>query len=115
MIDQLIAEYVDFTLKVKNDGMLDFNVKADIMQKMAGSLAQLVPLVNGGEAELQIKREEHAMNLQAKQQELALKQQEHQMKLGQSQSSHMMKLQQSQESHQNALRQSVQNKSKQTK
>lgn len=108
MIEQLIAEYIDFTLTTKNDPVLDVNVKSDIMQKMAGALAQLVPLAQGGEADLQIKREEHAMNLQMKQQEMAMKQQEHQMKLQQSETDHQLKLRQSQDNHQNSVVQSQQ-------
>jgi hypothetical protein len=106
MIEQLIAEYVDFTLQIKNDEMLDKNVKSDIMQKMAGSLAQLVPLVtNDGQAELQMRQQEHAMTLEMKQQELAFKQQEHAMKLQQSQTDHQLKLGQSQQSHEAKLKQ----------
>lgn len=110
MIDQLVAEYVDFALQVKNDPNLNRDVKSQIMLQQAQALAQLVPLMNGQEAELQMKQQEHAMNIEMKQQELAFKREEHQMKLQQSQSSHMMKLQQAQESHQSALVQSEQKK-----
>jgi hypothetical protein len=109
MIEQLIAEYVDFTLQTKNDPILDVNVKSDIMQKMAGALAHLVPLVtNDGQAELQMKQQEHAMTLEMKQQEMAMKQQEHEMKLQQSQADHQLKLRQSQINHTNTLVQSQQ-------
>jgi hypothetical protein len=106
MIEQLIAEYVDFTLQTKNDPVLDVNVKSDIMQKMAGALAQLVPLVtNDGQAELQMKQQEHAMTLEMKQAELQFKQQEHAMKMQQSQADHQLKLGQSQQSHEEKLKQ----------
>jgi hypothetical protein len=109
MIEQLIAEYVDFTLQTKNDPVLDVNVKSDIMQKMAASLAQLVPLVtNDGQAELQMKQQEHAMTLEMKQAELQFKQQEHAMKMQQSQADHQLKLRQSQDNHSNSLVQSQQ-------
>jgi hypothetical protein len=106
MNEQLINEYAMFALEVRNDAVLSVPVKAQTMLQIAQALAQLVPLMAGPQAELEMRQQEHAMNLEMKRQELGMKAQEHEMKLQQSQADHQLKLQQSQDNHQNSLVQS---------
>ena len=108
-LEQVIAEYMDFAVSVKNDPNLNLDKKSQAMLQTAQALATLVPLAsNDKEAELQLKAKEHEMNMQSKQQEMAMKRDEHLMKLQQSQADHNMKLQHAQENHQNSLVQSQQ-------
>lgn len=105
----LISEYMEFSSEVRNDQNLGANVKSQVMLQMAQALGTLVPLVkDDGQAELQMKAQEHQMNLQMKQEEMKMKQQEHAMKLQHSQTENQMKLQQSQQNHAASLVQSQQ-------
>jgi hypothetical protein len=47
MIPELVAQYVEFTLSVKNSNTLGEPVKAQIMLQMAQALNVLVPLATG--------------------------------------------------------------------
>jgi hypothetical protein len=109
-IEQVIQAYMQTALAVQGDPNLNLQVKSQAMLQMAQALSTLVPLTtaDNGQAELQMKAQEHQMNLAMKQKELEMKQQEHVMKLQHSQAENEMKLQQAQQNHANSLVQSQQ-------
>lgn len=104
-IEQVIQAYMQNALAVQADPNLNLQVKSQAMLQMAQALGTLVPLTtnDNGQAELQMKSQEHQMNLEMKQAELQMKAQEHQMKMQHSQAENEMKLQQAQDNHESKL------------
>jgi len=100
-LEQVIQAYMQNALAVQADQNLNLQVKSQAMLQMAQALGTLVPLTtaDNGQAELQMKAQEHQMNLEMKQAELGMKQQEHAMKLQHSQSENEMKLTQARDNH----------------
>jgi hypothetical protein len=109
-LEQVIQAYMQNALAVKASQQLNLDVKSQAMLQMAQALGTLVPLTtaDNGQAELQMKAQEHQMNLAMKQEEMKMKAQEHAMKLQHSQAENEMKLQQSQQNHEASLVQSQQ-------
>jgi hypothetical protein len=109
-LNALIMDYMTFAAETRSDKNLNVNIKAQVMLQVAQALGTLVPLTtaDNGEAELQMKAQEHQMNLEMKKAELGMKAQEHQMKMQHSQAESQMKLQQAQQNHANSLVQSQQ-------
>ena len=109
-LEQVIQAYMQNALAIQGDTNLNLQVKSQAMLQMAQALGTLVPLTtaDNGQAELQMKAQEHQMNLEMKQAELGMKQQEHAMKLQHSQAENSLKLQQTQQNHENSLVQSQQ-------
>jgi hypothetical protein len=97
MLNQVIAEYIDFAISIKNDTTLGPPVKADIMGKMATALASLVPLIGADPAlEQQMAAEKQQqdmqMALQKHQQDLQMTQDKHQNDLMMQQQKHQLNL-----------------------
>lgn len=113
LLEQLIAQYIQYASSIVQNQNLGDNVKPDMLLKMAQSLNTLVPLGTQGQdkqVELELKAREHQMTLQAKQAELEFKAQEHGMKMRQAQENHEHSLVRGQQAHQMKLAQ--QNKPK---
>ena len=100
-LEQVIQAYMQNALAVQADTNLNLQVKSQAMLQMAQALGTLVPLTtaDNGQAELQMKAQEHQMNLEMKQAELGMKQQEHAMKLQHSQAENEMKITQARDNH----------------
>lgn len=89
MLSEVIMEYMDFVVGIKNDQQLDKQVQSKIMAEQAQAISSLVPLLtNNGEMELMkmrhemdLKYQEHEMDMEMKKQEMEMKQQEQQMNL----------------------------------
>ena len=99
MIEQVIAEYADFAMSIKNDTTLGPPVKADILAKMATSLAALVPLVATG----QDTAVQQQMAVEKHQQDLQMAQEKHQMEMAMNQQKHEQTLNTQQDNHQQDL------------
>jgi SWI/SNF-related matrix-associated actin-dependent regulator of chromatin subfamily B protein 1 len=127
MLNEVILQYMDFAIGIKNDKELDQQVKSKIMAEQAGAISSLVQLLNNsGEMEMakmrhemDLKYQEHEMDMQIKQQELEMKKQEAELKLHlqaqqgqqkiqQQEQQHQTKLVQGQESHETKLQQQKQ-------
>ena len=84
MLNEVILQYMDYAIGIKNDAELDQQVKSKIMAEQASAISSLVPLLtNNGEMEMakmrhemDLKYQEHEMDMQIKQQELEMKKEE---------------------------------------
>jgi hypothetical protein len=122
ILNDVILEFMDFVIGIKNDQQLDEQVRSKIMAEQASAISSLVPLLtNSADMELtkmrhemDLKYQEHEMDMQLKQQEMAMKKQEmemnlqfkaqeQQVKLQMQKEQSQMKLQQQQEQHQTKL------------
>lgn len=100
-LEQVIQVYMQNALAIQADPQLNLQVKSQAMLQMAQALGTLVPLTtNDGQAELQLKAQEHQMNLTVKQEELKMKQQEHQFNLQAAAQKHQLDLETAARKHQ---------------
>lgn len=114
MLNEVILQYMDFAIGIKNDNELDKGLKSKIMAEQAGAISSLVPLLtNNGEMEMakmrhemDLKYQEHEMDMQIKAQEMEMKKQEMQLKLQMQAQQNQMKMKQQEEQHQTKLVQS---------
>jgi len=86
LLPELIVDYIDYAVKVKEDGTIGHPVKSKTLSEMATAISTLVSLLqNDG---------------QAQQAELMMKAQQHALQLQQQQEKHQAEMQQSAEKHQ---------------
>jgi hypothetical protein len=113
ILSELVLQYMDFAMQIKDDQGLNMATKTQSLVQMAQALNYLVPMIKDGEeqqmkhmefqlkeeeqqANLQMKSQEHEMNLQFKREELQLKMQELQMKMEAQKQQQQIKNQQAQ-------------------
>jgi hypothetical protein len=114
ILNDVIMEFMDFVIGIKNDQQLDKQVQSKIMAEQASAISSLVPLLtNSGEMELMkarhemdLKYQEHQMNMEMKQAELEFKKQEQQMNVEFKQQENQIKLQTAHQQSQMKLQQS---------
>jgi hypothetical protein len=92
MIPELVNQYAEFAIQVKNSQTLGEPVKAQIMLQMAQALSSLVPLAGGQQD--QIVQQQHQMDLEKHQAEQQKAAQNHQMGLVQKEQQHQIALKQ---------------------
>lgn len=117
ILPEVVNQYMDFAIQIRNDKELNKQVQSKIMLDMAQAMNYLVPLLTNDQqmemqmkqAEMQMKQQEHEMTLQMKEKELEMKQQEHVMKLEHSQAENQLKLQNTQDQNQMKLQQQQEN------
>lgn len=116
VLEDMVLQYVDYAVGVKNDLTLNHQVKSKIMLDMAQAVGYLVPLMKDDaqndlmmkQAELEMKGQEMQMDMEMKKAELELKREEHSMKLQHSQQEQQMKMKHQEENHQHSLVQNQQ-------
>jgi hypothetical protein len=100
MIPELVAQYVDFTMSVKNSNTLGEPVKAQIMLQMAQALNALVPLAGGQQDQVVQQQHEMDMAQQKHTQDMQIQMQKHQAELQKADDKHRMDLVHQAEKHQ---------------
>ena len=121
MIPELVNQYAEFAIQVKNSQTLGEPVKAQIMLQMAQALSSLVPLAGGHQD--QIVQQQHQMDLEKQKpiqqmqmaqqkhdQEMQIQLEKHQAEQQKAAQNHQMGLVQKEQQHQIALKQKAQQK-----
>jgi hypothetical protein len=85
-MEELIAQYGQYALMIKNNTMLNDTVKSDILLKMAQALAALVPLASSGQ--------DQQMQAAKQQQDLMMNQAKHEQNLQMQADKHNLNMQQ---------------------
>jgi hypothetical protein len=100
MIPELVAQYVDFTMAVKNSQTLGESMKSQIMLQMAQALNVLVPLAGGQQD--QVVQQQHEMDLdkQKHAQDMQIQLEKHQADLAKADQKHQMDLAHQEQKHQ---------------
>lgn len=123
MIPELVNQYAEFAIEVKNSQTLGEPVKADIMLKMAQALSSLVPLAGGQQDQIvqqqhqmELEKQKHIQQLQMAQQkhdqEMQIQLEKHQAEQNKAAQDHQMGLVQKEQQHQIALKQKAEQKPK---
>lgn len=116
MIPELVNQYAEFAIQVKNSQTLGEPVKAQIMLQMAQALSSLVPLVGGQqdqivqqEHQMELEKQKHIQQMQMAQQkhdqEMQIQLEKHQADQQKAAQSHQMGLVQKEQQHQMGLQQ----------
>ena len=123
MIPELVNQYAEFAIQVKNSQTLGEPVKAQIMLQMAQALSSLVPLVGGQqdqivqqEHQMELEKQKHIQQMQMAQQkhdqEMQIQLEKHQAEQQKAAQNHQMGLVQKEQQHQIALKQKAEQKPK---
>jgi hypothetical protein len=121
MIPELVNQYAEFAIQVKNSQTLGEPVKAQIMLQMAQALSSLVPLAGGQQDQIvqqqhqmDLEKQKHVQQMQMAQQKhdqaMQIQLEKHQAEQQKAAQNHQMGLVQKEQQHQIALKQKAQQK-----
>ena len=121
MIPELVNQYAEFAIQVKNSQTLGEPVKAQIMLQMAQALSSLVPLAGGQQDQIvqhqhqmDLEKQKHIQQMQMAQQKhdqaMQIQLEKHQAEQQKAAQNHQMGLVQKEQQHQIALKQKAQQK-----
>ena len=115
VVQDLVVQYVDYVIGIKDDQTLNKDVQANIMNQIAQSITQLMSVVPNQDQkeqdqmklqmEFQLKQQEFELRAQEMQMQMEMEQQKHQMEMQFKQDELQMKLQEQQIKGQMAIQQ----------